>query len=70
MTYVWLTQFTDQEGEEFIKKIATVTDYFIELISTQYGLFGTTNPRTVRIIFDNRDNCSGVVYEYPASKLC
>ena len=44
MTYVYQFQFKSEKSEEFIYRIATAYEYFIEMLSTQYGLWGTTNP--------------------------
>ena len=44
MTYAYQYQHKSQKSEEFIHKVSTASDYFIEMISTQYGLWGTTNP--------------------------
>ena len=57
--------------EDFLKRIATASDFFIELISTQYGLWGTTNPTRLIIKYFDPDNvCSSATFIYPARDLC
>ena len=71
MTYFYETDVLTEKTFEFRDKIATVYDFLIELLSTQYGLWGTTNPyRVIVRYFDQANVCSGISFTYPASPNC
>lgn len=70
---VYYTRFKQNTtvSANFAKKIFGMQSYFIELLSTQYGLEGTTNPFRFGIRYiEPDDECTLANILYPARPVC
>ena len=72
MGYIWQNQFTSEGAYEFLKKVFTVEAYLIELMSTQYGIAGESNPAFIEITYieHEENDCTIAHIYYPALSAC